>query len=231
MFLNPATVSLSIQFNTMFMITFIQIFIILAFEQTYKDVNKWIYHFFIVGCLTSYFDFLTYPIVGYGIPLIFLLSLYPSDNKDEFKKFIKTGIAWCSGYIGMWFGKWILGTVLTDENIIKQAFEQINLRTRGNFEEYSYLDVLKLNCNLRKDILIVSVIFALCCIVYLIIKKIPANLKSILSFVAISVIPFAWYFLAANHSYIHYWFTYRNLSIVVMAVSCMGIRLIKNFNS
>lgn len=45
-FLNPAVVSMSIQYNTMFLITFIQVLLILLFENAYKKKELWVFHFF-----------------------------------------------------------------------------------------------------------------------------------------------------------------------------------------
>ena len=226
-FLNPAVVSMSIQYNTMFLITFIQVLVILIFNDSYKKKDIWVYHFFIVGCATSYFDFLTYPIIGYGVPMILLISFYPSDIKKEFLNLIKTGLAWCFGYIGMWAGKWVLGTVLTDENILQQAIERIWYRSRGDASEYTYMDILKRNLELRKDVIVISIIFMLGCLVYLIVRKTVIDWRKLVAYLLLSAIPFAWFFVAANHSYIHYFFTYRNLTIVVMGITCMGIKMIE----
>lgn len=226
-FLNPAVVSMSIQYNTMFMITFVQVLLILVMEDRYKKKGFWVYHFFMVGCVTSYFDFLTYPIIGYGIPMILLISFYPTNLKEDFFAFLKTGFAWCFGYIGMWAGKWILGTILTDENMLKQAIERILFRSRGDVSEYSYIDILKRNLELRKDVLIISAIFVLLCLFCSRVRRLNIDGRKLVMYLILSVIPFAWYFVVANHSYFHYFFTYRNLSIVVMGFTCMGIRMIE----
>ena len=33
-----------------------------------------------------------------------------------------------------------------------------------------------------------------------------------------ALIPFAWYFVAANHTYIHYWYAHRTLAVTAFAV-------------
>lgn len=224
-FLNPAVVSMSIQYNTMFMITFLQILFILLRNKGYEKRELWAIHFFIVGCLTSYFDFLTYPIIGYGIPFVLLISLYPLKFKEDLKNFIKTGIAWCAGYVGMWSGKWILGTILTEENILKQAVERVLFRSRGNIQDVAYFDIIKRNFDLRKDVIYVSILFLIICLIYLLVKKMKICINHIYIFTAI--IPFAWYYMAANHSYEHYFFTYRNLSIVIISITLMGAKAIE----
>lgn len=37
-------------------------------------------------------------------------------------------------------------------------------------------------------------------------------------FLLIAIIPFVWYMVLANHSYVHYWFTYRELAIFIFAI-------------
>ena len=39
------------------------------------------------------------------------------------------------------------------------------------------------------------------------------NLKGALPFLLVAMLPFVWYLFASNHSYIHFWFTYRELVI------------------
>ena len=46
------------------------------------------------------------------------------------------------------------------------------------------------------------------------------NLKEILPFLFMAVIPFLWYFVVSNHSSIHFWFTFRELLIFFFAIFC-----------
>ena len=50
--------------------------------------------------------------------------------------------------------------------------------------------------------------------------KIPKKpLVKIIPWIAVGLIPYAWYVVAANHSYMHVWFTYRGqLAAVISAI-------------
>ena len=51
--------------------------------------------------------------------------------------------------------------------------------------------------------------------------------SSLLSLAVAFAVPFVWYFLLRNHSLVHCWMTYRNLSAAVFALSgglCFGLK-------
>ena len=53
----------------------------------------------------------------------------------------------------------------------------------------------------------------------------------ILTYVAVGTFPFIWFYVLKNHSFGHYWFTYRELAITVFAaVSCMMLHGEENKN-
>ena len=73
--------------------------------------------FTLTGCLTSYLDLLTCPLVSFGVPCVFCLCLAAPDWKDGLKLVLTALICWGIGYGGMWAGKWVLAALLGGENI------------------------------------------------------------------------------------------------------------------
>ena len=67
--------------------------------------------FLVTGICTSYFDFLTYPIVTLGLPLCVWLLLIPYHNKCIWQ-LVENAVFWAIGYLGMWAEKWILSSVV-----------------------------------------------------------------------------------------------------------------------
>lgn len=65
---NPATIGVSLQYASCFYVSMIGSLIVLKYNMK----NEWLFFLFL-GIMTSYFDFLTYPIVTFGIPLVFLI--------------------------------------------------------------------------------------------------------------------------------------------------------------
>lgn len=93
-----------------------------------KMYQNMCYVFLIIGMATSYVDFLTYPFVSLGIPLVIWLIL---DNEEKviqkLGKMVWNSGFWCAGYAGMWAGKWILGSILLPEaGSLKAALESIS---------------------------------------------------------------------------------------------------------
>ncbi len=227
-FLNPPTIMISLQYNSMFVITMVELILIASFDKSYYDIHRsklfCLYHFFVAGCLTSYFDFLTYPLLTFGVPIIFLISLNEQNFRDNFVLLVKCAIFWSLGYVLMWAGKWILGSIVTGTNLLKQANDAIKFRTSSSVEgkEFSYFQVVL--SNLRSGIF-VPMILAAFAIFICNTKRGMLIQKKDLIFLVCALMPFAWYAIAQNHSFIHSWFTYRILGITVFAILTLCVSM------
>lgn len=184
---------------------------------------------------TSYFDFLTYPLVTLGIPLIFVMLFYDDDKTvNNIGRIIFYSFMWGIGYVGMWIAKWIIGSFLVKDNLIKVAIESLKARTSS--EDYGRIDAITMNIKVYRD-LFYKIIFGILILYYLIrglkvIKNIKLSyIKEIVPYVIVAIMPFAWYFVTANHSCIHNFFTYRNLIIFFFSTMCAGEIFIKKLSS
>jgi len=222
LFLNPATLTLSLQYFPASVLTMIQFVVILINEDKYKgNYVRWIYHFFIVGCLIAYFDFLTFPLLTLGMPLVFLLAENTTSLRDDLRAFVSSCVAWGIGYGAMWGSKWVLGSLFTKENIIAEALNSVMIRVGAAESEVaiSLLEVVMKNINANKMCLILIALVFLCVFIRGIWKKREVYVKHINIVVLLcALLPFVWFTLISNHSYIHYWFTYRILASSVYAV-------------
>lgn len=229
LFLNPAALSMSLQYFPSSVITMIQFVVILMNEEKYKNnPMRWIYHFFIVGGLIAYFDFLTFPMLTLGMPLVFLLTENRKSLKEDITLFVGSCAAWGVGYAAMWGSKWVLGSLLTAENIIADALGSVLLRTGvSNVEvQISMLETIMKNVGANKLGMLFAVITFLCIALYGILKKCDINLKKVpLGIIPCAILPFMWYLVISNHSYIHYWFTYRILAISIYACLILTVSL------
>ena len=45
----------------------------------------------------------------------------------------------------------------------------------------------------------------------------------VLSFAVVILLPFAWYAVLKNHSYVHDYMTYRNLAVTIFATLCFFV--------
>ena len=77
-----------------------------------------------IGGLTAFFDLLTAPLVTYGIPMIVLILLRSKMNKYTLKQdifqYIKLSIMWIASYSLTYLAKWVIASIILNENIITE---------------------------------------------------------------------------------------------------------------
>ena len=248
LFVNPVSTMMSLQFCYVTCIAFLGAIIVAFLEGRRKETSLYLYGivFMIIGAATSYMDLLTFPLITLGIPLaIWIVLRYMRKEKQSFKntkmqRIIQTiylSAFWTIGYGGFWALKWIIGNIVTGRDIIGRAFEQVELRAGGMAAtaEVSFGTTMKYviwDVNPYFIILFVTfaVIVVLSKVVTIINKKenkafYDTKKKLIWEYVIplfiISVYPFVWYRVVFQHTYCHYWFTYREMAITVLAISLL----------
>lgn len=232
-FMNPATISASLQFSTVFHTVSIALIILLSFFKYEKfKKNMWVY-FILIGMTTSYVDFLTYPLVSLAFPLIFYIIL--SQERRLRKSLITTivySISWCSGYGGMWCLKWVISSILVKKNYIIDAIHSITVRT-GDAVGEKNITLLNVYTKVLKYFLVdnalqylVFMFIIICMIGIFLSGKIKRNYSASIMFLLVSLSPFIWYAVLKNHSYMHSFFTYRTLAVWVLGISCFCMPLL-----
>lgn len=217
---------MSMQFTTAFTITMFAMLCTGYFYGHKKE--KYIgLLLFITGSVVNFFDLLTYPLLSLGLPLIYILLLdYKNNDNNSFFNnlmfIIKFSILWGLGYGLSWVAKWVVGSIILKKNILTSAIEQAAFRTAGN-EEYKTtpIEALKLNLELMfpsSAIKIITILVILWFIIFIFYKKPWKNVITLTSILLIGFLPYIWYIVLANHSQIHYWFTFRNQAITVFAL-------------
>nr|WP_308624393.1 hypothetical protein [uncultured Eisenbergiella sp.] len=193
-----------------------------------KIMDRYNYFFMAIGMATSYMDFLTWPLITLGVPLIVFIYLRQKEGRlDNVRKIIYASVFWGIGYIGQWGMKWVIASFFLKENVLGDAFSEIGLQSAmadaGNSgESFSYMQVLERNIGVFAK----KPFFLLLCIIviyllYTIIKNRNSLLiKKMMPYAFISLFPFLWYMATKNHSYNHYWMTWRILCISIFAIVC-----------
>ncbi len=237
--INPVTITQSLQFSSVFYIFNIAMLIVLLFYEKLKQKNWFGYLFLIIGIVTSFFDFLTYPISTFLMPLVVFMWFDDSNTfKEKFFSVLKFGIFWAVGYFGFWIAKWCIGSIITGENLITDAIEQARYRTTGDvdYEKNKLLLRLPFILNTNPIINLRNIIAVLVCLITFIAfvvkfrKQYKLSATSIFGFMIIAVLPILWYIVLSNHSYMHYWFTFRTYIGTIFAVTtlvCFGFKNIK----
>lgn len=231
LFLSPISLCSSLQYSPCFYIMMLALYALLIGREKLTDTKR-NYLFLLTGVMTAYFDFLTYPLITLGVPLIFYLVLdgncLPEKQRSSWKNLFLHTLSWGIGYVGMWSSKWVIASVLTGENIIYDAFSQIAYRSGYFTEKHSYYDTLKLNlgvCN-TKVILPALICVAACIVIFRIKKRIVADRKRfpiVGAILFVSLYPFLWYLFTKDHSCSHSYFTWRELGISVFGILTAGV--------
>lgn len=225
LFLTPLALFSSMQFSPCFYLMLLTSMALVGLRAYLNDTRRNCL-FLIVGILTAFFDLLTYPFVTLGIPLITYLAI-DKECRENWKKSIKDivfySVSWGIGYVGMWGAKWVAASVLTDENVIMDAVNQVKFRS-GHYEQgRSFWTTLKLNfdaCNMKSIwvVLIALALFLLACVILNFrrngIKLLPVTAVILV----VSLYPFLWYYLTMHHSSDNSYFTWREYSICVYGV-------------
>lgn len=177
--------------------------------------------FFVIGCLTCYFDLLTTPLLTFGWPLAVWISLQRSSTislKDSLLQITGWGALWGIGYGLTFASKWALGSWILKTNVLQDATDQVAHRMAAS--DFTRWDAIAQNFQMLPLPMLLTVLILLCILMVLRFRA-QGGTKALL-LILVALMPYAWYFLIANHSYLHAWFTYR-LQAVSLAALFMAV--------
>lgn len=216
----------SLQFSSVFFIGLISSIYCLLFFQ--PNTNFYLL-FFIVGGLTSFFDLLTAPLVSLSMPLVITIAL---EKKNRFR-FIYYSFFWLLGYSLLWSSKWIIDQLTFAPSAITTALNIISDRTFHQADQnFSHLNAVKLNVfhllgYHRLNKIIVFGLFIFFLMIFIKFSQIrKEKIKKIIPFILLGFLPYLWYLFAANHSYLHVWYTYRNQFITITSLFLIWTELV-----
>lgn len=235
LFMKPVLVLVSLTMSVCCILTLLAVEYMLLHHDKLHERQLYPEFFLVVGILTSYFDFLTYPIVTLGIPLCCYFLLESDKLWSNIKKLIGFGISWAVGYAGMWAAKWVIADLTLHTGTIKDAIwsiigrtEAIGGRPRMNGGFY----VIGLNLQEYPTYMgIAAGILAAVAVVLLVTVFVKGRWKNeyaqLLPLVIVAAIPFAWIIAVQHHSALHARFTFRILSVAVAAIITFIVLIVK----
>ena len=234
LFMKPLGLWYSFTLTTCWGITMIALLADLLFYERIQERKLREVYFLVLGIMTAYFDFLTYPITTLGIPLCFYLVRSCGENDSWWKRLKEifwSAASWCVGYIGMWGMKWVIAELTVQSGTLRNAAWSIIYRTEpldGYVSVFSgskrtLAAVLQQYDSayywiLFAVILLAAVVSSVWCLV-----KTPNKIWAVtmVCLLGAAVLPFAWLIATQNHTAIHCSFTFRIMSVTVIALWCM----------
>ncbi|EAO8272195.1 hypothetical protein EJR50_22310 [Salmonella enterica] len=122
-----------------------------------------------------------------------------------------------------WASKWLIASLILHRNVFSEALNQAAFRVEGN-AEYPLNRYEMIYNNFHTMFMYDWFIYLLCIIALisgiLLIKEKPLLW---LSLICLSIMPYVWYMALANHSQIHFFFTFRSQAVTLFSVMSLGI--------
>ena len=214
------------QFLTTFLVLFVSLIVLLSRYDNNKPLPavKWMLYFFVVGMVENFFDFLTYPILTLGIPLVLLLWLRVRDERTDFRGnfwfMFKASLSWFFGYALTWISKWLLSAAILGVRYFWRTMSVVQYRLEGSEEEpLDRIGTIQRNLkawlNVQDGGVIswskIALLILIVAVVLIIWRKLKdwKTVGAYLPILFVAAYPYIWYLVMSNHSQIHYWYTYR----------------------
>ncbi len=216
-----------------------------------KKVNYFNF-MFIIGMLTTYFDWFSIPLISWGFIIItILLKEYHKNKKMEFSELFniifQTGVAWCLGYASLLMFRILFSYLVVGNDAIKYFTGRVSDNTSVG-ESSIIINIAKALKNslnglvpiliLKKDSLIKIGLFFLVFLIFngiilIVSKKLIKINKShiVVPLLLISLSPLVWIITFNGFHAKHAWFAYRSLGIYVFAIFIIFIMYIDNIIS
>ncbi len=227
---NPVSSALSFQYSSMAYITLAALIVMMKrSEKTTGSLTEkggLIDLFFFVGIATAYFDYLTYPLVGLGIPLCYAAVMRKKDGASVLKTVILLCFTWLAGYALMWMAKWVLATVMTGSDIITDGFRHVLFRLNSTEEAGTGMGFDALRMNLRLYAYKAFLVFMLAVMLYYIRLMVKNGCcihpgENSVPFLCIALMPFFWVMIVRNHSIVHAYMVHRVFAVTLCGLLCM----------
>ncbi len=236
-FLFPPALQKCLSYATVYIITSVAVIYLLLKNRNITKPTEFIPFFTVVGIVTNFADFLTYPLVSLVVPLAVLLYL---TGENAPKKYLQSIVilcgAWGFGYIGMWCIKWGLAALVFGKDVFDDVIRQITLRS-GQYVEQKYCRCSGVNINfyfcLQQSVIryLLELYFISYVIsaAFILIKNRKNSLRilvSALPFLLLALSAPLWFYVMTNHSVQHYFFTFRTCAaafiplLVCLAFMC-----------
>lgn len=199
----------------------------------------------ISGTVTCFLDFLTTETLTVTVPLfIYLVFRYRDGKLEKVQKEI-TGLAgyclvWGISYGTMFLSKWGLSSLVLGKNVFQSALSSVEERTLGEVSigssglEPAAGTVQKLMGALGRNQGMLfpfreemsmgaafAAFFGICFLGFAIIYMFHGKnlcFRMIFLCLLLALVPYVRYLVLSNHSYIHYFFTYRAQLVTVLAL-------------
>ena len=225
--LMPLALAESLQFSACFYVAMLAMILLLSARRV-----KPFFVFLFAGIATAFFDLSTYPVFTFGMPAVLYFVINPTKTfKEDIMNFLWIGFCWGVGYAGMWVMKWVAASLITGRDIFSDALNQLRART-SDVAQDEVTHVAYSECTFRNVLWFVRTPASILAGCYCIWNCLPFSKRStgkdyrnedcgvrIFPYLLIAMVPFVWFALTINHSYIHIFFVNKTLAVSFFAAT------------
>ena len=223
-----------LEYTWAYLIMLIGTIIAIKLENKENGASKINILMFIIGIVTTYFDFLSTETLTFLIPIICVFTIRYKEKriqslKQEIKQILLWMFLWFIGYSVMWGIKWLLASLILQVNALDYVVENAIVRLyKSNNERtliLTIINAIKKNFitlyplySVKNRKIFAGVFTAIVALTILLRKKNKEDLKTALVLLGIGIIPYIRYIVVSSHSRGHYFFTFRAQLATIMAI-------------
>jgi hypothetical protein len=227
LFLYSFTLYFSLSLSICYYLVMAALLVQVKWHEKLEIKDRYLTFFFIVGISVAYFDYLTYPLVTLGIPLLLLLCLTDRSGRKALGIILRCSLLWGVGYVGMWAGKWVVTDLWLGEGVIRDGISTLLVRTDtvASYTKWTgFLVTVQKNLapyeNWPFVLLLAGCFLVLLVQLYRKKQNIYGNafLTKRLPLLVVAAYPFLWFFVTQNHGEQHYMFTCKTFAITAFSL-------------
>ncbi len=187
--------------------------------------------FLLFGSLVNFFDYLTFPVLSLGYPLLLLLLLERRTDpahtfKDAFLRLLFCSLAWLAGYGLTWLMKGVCGTLFTSANVLAEIVENAFFRIDGTLPQ-GYKEAASAAMSIRynlsaffnpRNLAVFGLSAAGCALVAFRVRPKAKAWLTALPVLAVALYPYLWYSVLQNHSIMHCYFTFKAQGVTLFGL-------------
>ena len=216
--LSSMVVSTCLQYTTVYFLVFLGMIFCLCFYRKPEDTHKMLYMFIVLGSLTSFLDLFTFPLAAMTMPMSIMVYSdvieYRKKTLPEIGKIFGCSALFAISYSVTWFSKWYISHWFIGTNAINSAKDAAMFRIFGEGDMSTISQrMIPLRDNLYAipllKVLAKSPLTYILILAGIIIGREYKKLYEFIPLYIIALMPYIWYLVMANHSYIHSYFTCR----------------------
>ena len=234
----------SLEYVSTFFAAVMAVLFLLLNKDPIQDLDIMMF-FSVVGVITCFIDFLSTETITFTLPMFIIMVLQDKADvhpvlKDRVRLIFVCGISWVTGYAGMFAGKFALLYAVCGREVFDGAIKEAVFRMGGDvylgnsnlnpvatvWQKYrgaiwhnlAALFPIRTEAMTEFRAIVPVMVIVLVCFSFIYLFHAKIFPERMVPLVILGLIPYARYLALSNHSYVHFFFTYRAQMITLLVL-------------